>query len=212
MTSTTLIIQPVIHHPQVEIEPPELFLREVSNRERVQLLDKTVRSWKNISMDRLGNIRQDPVLFPKDRETVESYKDLLGMFNMFEDNGTNKRIQVVQDKSERIQGVCTFTINRGSLYINQLFTAPWNLKMHAPNDEEYAGCTKRGVGTILIANCYMIAQERRLKRLELKPLDGSLTYYTDVIKMEEDKEEKTLFYTVIDIGLPKGLQTQLDRA
>jgi len=163
-------------------------------------------------MDRLGNIRQDPDLFPKDRETVESYKDLLGMFNMFEDNGTNKRIQILQDSSERIQGVCTFTINRESLYINQLFTAPWNLKMHAANDEEYAGYTKRGVGTILLANCYKIAQERRLKRLDLKPLDGSLTYYTDVIKMKEDEEEKTLFYTVTDIGLPKGLQTQLDRA
>lgn len=189
----------------------KLSVYDATPEERATSVNKTVKAWKDLSMDRLGNIRRNRELYPIDREAVDNYKEVLSMFQVFEDNGQSKKIRILKDETGITQGICSFTVKENSIYVNQLFTAPWNLKMHASNEENYEGLVTRGVGTILLADCYTEAQQKGLKRLELTPLGTSSSYYTDVIGMEKSEKDEILYYSVTDIGKPEKLSAQLAR-
>jgi hypothetical protein len=69
------------------------------------------------------------------------------------------------------------SFSKRSLLVGFLVTAPWNLKMHAPNDEETQTLVTPGSGSVLLKSMIEKAFFTKCEFLYLKPLTGSLGFY-----------------------------------
>lgn len=140
----------------------------------------------------------------EDRDTVEQY---IKIIRLYEDGldpiikkakGTaNKVLRVAQDGDRNIQAMTGFTVDADQIYLNLIVTAPWNLRMHAPNMEEHKALATKGGGTTLMRSVYQSAQALGKEKLSLKPMDGSYTYYNERLKMEDDPDG-SCFYRVTE--------------
>jgi hypothetical protein len=113
---------------------------------------------------------------------------------------------VVQDTDRNIQAMITYTTREKSLFVNLIVTAPWNLKMHAPNMDEHKDMVTKGGGTSLIASVYETAQQQGKEKIHLKPMNGSYTYYKNHLKKTEDKPE---FFFPVSAEVPESLKSSI---
>jgi hypothetical protein len=188
---------------------------------------KTLKAWKAYIHERMGHSRvalsEDPdndllkAQLASDRKTTHDYLELISHIELAVNEKIMKpaassgsvpsQFRVVLDADMNIQGISTSGISESALKIDMLMTAPWNLKMHGNNDEEHAHLVKKGVGTFLIHSLYLSGQERSLERLCLKPLEGSVTFYRDHLKMSYHEPTDTFYYMIEPDDIPDPLKS-----
>lgn len=173
-------------------------------------LDKILRIWKNYAHDRMASIRSrlaeapaDELLrrqLSEDRTTVDSYVDLINRVQLHLHRGdaapSNTYVHAIVDRREILQAVGLAIKDETTLKVHLLITAPWNLKLNSSNEEEVLPLVIKGGGTAVIRSFCDLAQEQKLSRLSLKPLDGSLTFYRDHLKMDYDEDSGVFYYVL----------------
>ncbi|MBS0604191.1 MAG: hypothetical protein JSS60_04025 [Verrucomicrobia bacterium] len=181
---------------------------------------KTLKTWKEIAYDRLGTMRaaasQNPSdelakkLFNEDRQKVVQYEEIVKLFDQGldsiitkTDESSKKIFRVVRDQDRNIQAMSIFTVSDSGVFLNLVLTAPWNLRMHASNQDIHLTLVSKGGGTTLIRSGYETAQQLGKEELRLKPMDGSYTYYKERLGMIEDPNGD-FFYPVTE-KLPEQL-------
>jgi len=204
----------------------KLEIYEIEDKD-VKAINTTLKAWKEILMDRVGNMRQlhstentseTKKKLQEDLEAAESYKELVSRFDtlfseVFKKNGKSEKgtvsFKALRDQDNNIQALCSLSIKENHVYLGHIFSAPWNLKMNASINEEHKPLVTKGCGTLLIANCYQEAQKWEKAELRLKPLSNSYTYYKDYLGMNEDSQNDEFFYTVNPFKIPEILTKRL---
>lgn len=88
-------------------------------------------------------------------------------------------LQVCSDKN-RIQSISVAHINKDGLYVNNLLSAPWNIKMNGKIPEEYLSFVTKGAGKTSLLSLYKLAREKQSKILYLTPSKASFGFYKHV--------------------------------
>lgn len=182
----------------------------------IERVAATLKEWRAVVMERLGETRglRNADLLAKDMQLVDNYRELVfyisaGLESISTRNGRTPNgeltIKYLLDMTGRVQAIALARINReeGLLYLSNIITAPWNLKMGSPIPAEYQSFRTEGAGTTLMTSLFRLAQRESLRRFALKPLDGSYGFYKDKLGMEETPENEC-FYAVT-AAVPEGL-------
>lgn len=196
----------------------------------VKQFKTTARNWKQIFEDRVSLLRiaiqqetneeEQKSLrekLSKDLEFKKGYSELLNQFSNCVEKlqSKNRKIVALTGKDNLIQGFCDFELKETLekvqyVYVHTLFTAPWNLKLHAQVPETHAGLVVKGVGGKLLTEAYKYGQEQGAVELQLKPLGISESYYRDRLKMQEKEDTSSsggiLFTMPIGSTIPAELQ------
>jgi hypothetical protein len=197
-----------------------------------------VATWVDIASDRLGQHRikrqnqgdsksaPDKALetiFEDDKQYFNSYKTLAGLVkDDIRDTVANKtniqrRILVLTDEQSRIQAIATVYVESQRLFVNTLMSAAWNIPMHAEIASEHKPLKVAGAGTTLMNLIYTMAQSYEKPAIQLKPLNGSFSYYQKLGMSSgfvDDGKEKAFLCTlqVQKESMPESLKGKTSAA
>lgn len=195
------------------------------NEKTLATFKKLTRTWDDIAADRTGKIRQlyleKPTKEIKDKELedVQSVKVYKLPTSMFRDDigkmtskSKNKeeeeyKLLILSDKNNQVQAMGSIAIRSDEIYINTLFTAPWNLEMHGCIEEDHKSLVTRGAGTAFIRATYELAQKNNKSQITLKPTNQSQGFYQKMgMTFNEEGLKKFHFkYDVNQFSIPKKL-------
>lgn len=161
---------------------------------------KTLRDWKDIIFDRLGNCREkfstkDQKKVQDDLESVSQYKELLGTATEYLNNFINKKQEstvrkiLYITKDTHLQAIACVSLT-DHLYLNILISAPWNIRLNGEVQEVHKSLYCKGSGTALMLGIYKLAQKFELPKIKLTPLAGSHSFYKNQIGMDEVEAPK----------------------
>lgn len=201
-----------------------LEVRDITDSKSLSTIGKTVKIWKELVMDRVGESRgkdnrekteDSHRKRESDEKAASDFKELLEMFNSIlkiKKPDDENIVKVLQDQDGNIQGMCSAKLEEGSIYVRHLFAAPWNLKMHGAIEESHQSLVTQGVGTILLASLHREGLEQKKGMLTLKPLTGSVTYYRDYLKMQHDASTDRFSYPIAETReFPEPLRVALSK-
>ena len=97
--------------------------------------------------------------------------------------------------AESVEGILTGSVVEENIHVGCLITAPWNLRMVAPNIEGKTATP--GIGRALMQAAYGRAQEVGAPKVCLSPLRGSVEFYRK-IGMEEDETTGEMAFPVTE--------------
>ena len=178
------------------------------------------RAWETNAFDRIATLRSrleaEPDLrddFNKDKKTVEDYKDILqGILNAADSRlqgDLSKSLRVIR-KDVMVQAIAAFYLEKiahkilfgedhetaevevDACYIGTLATAPWNLTLNSPVDDDSMHLITKGAGTVLLLSLIKDAFFKGSSFLFLKPLEGSESFYA-YLQMKLSKDETYYF-------------------
>jgi hypothetical protein len=207
--------------PQVRVQFHHLVVSrsQILSPEQRQVLNATKRtlsSWVEIASDRLGEHRkklQNVVqlqagineAFESDKQYFTSYKNVASLaredINAVLENKADKHrhVLVLSDSNRRVQAIATIFVEQQRVYINTLLSASWNIPMIADIAPVHRELKVKGAGTTLMNLIYKIAQTENKPKIELKPLNGSVTFYQQLGMQQSWKSEGAevaLFFTL----------------
>ncbi len=206
-----------------------------SNEKVLKTFLSLCKQWEAIAQERLAQTRSlraqnlaSQADVEQDKSAIDSYKVPLKMFK--EDLNTLIKAQEAQkktkalaqpsseasnevfiislnDQNNQTQALASIVIKANEVYLNTLFTAPWNYAMKGANQEEHKALITKGAGSTLLAGVYTIAQKQNKPVLSLKPTKSSKPYYEKMGMnfIERDNQEFLFIYTVDDKKLPNAL-------
>lgn len=202
-----------------------LEVRDVTDIKELKILQKTLKIWEETAEDRLAesqayyakiNTEEAEKKQEDDEIAVVGFKVVTDLIrSSIQDRIDNTSqidiVKVAIDEDNNIQGMCSAIFDSDEIYVCELVTAPWNLKMHGKVGEVYESRVMKGVGTALLSSLYREGLNRSIASLRLHALSGAITYYRDYLQMERDSENPEDFtYSISEIGeFPKGLQKAL---
>lgn len=179
-----------------------------------------LKAWRLNAYDRIGPLRVQAqadlafkAKFDADKKTVDDYKEILsGILDVTEKKiagEPNKNIRVIR-REEIVQSIAAFYSDRvahkllidadediadlevDACYVGTLATAPWNLALNSPVDDDSGHLITKGSGSILLLSLVKDAFFRGCAYLYLKPLEGSVSFYS-YLQMKLTADE-TYFY------------------
>lgn len=208
-----------------------LKVRDVTEERDLDFVRKIAFSWKEIAQNLLQEslqsfqesldyydldgkeceqINQDEILVYGFQNLIDSFSYHAGqqLLGFRED-----RIKVITDQDQSIQGVCRAELQE-EIYVQELFTAPWNLRFLTQGTQSYSYHATKGVGAILLASLYKDGHKLGKRDLRLLSLGSSVAYYQDHLKMQQDLRNPRHFsYPISQTGeLPFSLKTVLRRS
>ena len=192
-----------IHFIPVLDKPPSIEALEIKTKESLEHVKNTIKIWKEAIETRLGisRIHKDESKerlkkFEEDCNTRSQYKDVICFLQSRIDQKlkttTSKKQEILALRiNDHIQAIAAFDIKENELYLANLASAPWNIRMHASVPPEYKDSIFKGGGKLLVLKCYQIASKLKKRELTLQPLDGSFSFYSSIgmIPRETSKEE-----------------------
>lgn len=104
-------------------------------------------------------------------------------------------VQICLDQDKRVQSIGIAHFNNGELYINNLLSAPWNIKMNGKVPEEYLSAITAGAGKTLVRSMYVVAQQKKANILLLTPSKASYGFYNH-LGMTFDSKMSQFFFPV----------------
>jgi hypothetical protein len=200
---------------------------------------KTIKAWKEYVEDRVGHTRSVLSLFneehqgeldqaaeqqkislqkkvAEDLKAKNEYREVIDRISTdveaIAKKASKVMVRVLLDNKQNIQAMASYSLKDSCLYVNLLATAPSNLRLHGRNAETHQPF--KGGGTIILHSLYATAQQKRLPRLVLSPLDGSFTFYQHIgMKVESIPEEKKehFYFDVQEDRLPTEFEKQFNR-
>lgn len=207
--------------PRPELSTEPVFIIHDLEIDERRAAKKTVKVWREYVYERLGKSRiavagapGDEALKVKledDRLTVKNYTMVADLAADSITKPTHT-IRIVSDtSSSQVQGIGSFSVADKEMEVQDLLTAPWNLPMHADNEESHKPLAVRGAGTVLMHSFYTTAQEMELSELGLKPSSDAVPYYSK-IGMVWDEKRMRFCYPVEKDRVPTKLQAVLERS
>jgi hypothetical protein len=189
-------------------------------KDLAKVIKNQLREWQSVAYTRIALLRQKITASPNEVRpqlqeqlahdmliTDEGYTQLrqfvaLHLDELAKEANCPRKIVVLTDSSQQMQGVLSVTINTDYVYVNTLLSGPWNnSSMNSPLPLEYKPLVKRGVGKVLMTESYKIAQTYQKSRIELLPLADSESFYQHI-----GMEKRGSPY-VLDVSpyIPKGI-------
>lgn len=204
---------------------PEQEDSEGTLRKMSRLFASTLNDWKTILSDRIGSIRVAMQREGCDREKLRQdleddlhmQKNYFLLISMCKENlrtppPPTRKIIALTDEHRLIQGFCDCELLETServkfVFIHTLFTAPWNLRIHAPVPETHAHMVRPGVGLSLFRHVYSSAQVLGAEYVRLRPNSNSVSFYRDRLRMGSVPDEKggIVFSMPVQPSLPREL-------
>lgn len=184
-----------------------------------------LKAWRLNAYNRIAPLRaqaqSDLVIkgkFDADKKTVDDYKDILsGILDITEKKiagEPNKNIRVIR-REEIVQAIAAFYTDKvahkvlidadeeiadvevDAYYVGTLATAPWNLALNSPVDEDAHHLITKGSGSVLLLSLIKDAFFSRCAYLYLKPIEGSVPFYS-YLQMKLSTDE---MYFYLDLKL-----------
>lgn len=216
----------LVPHRYDFVSLPEREDSEGTLRKTNRLFTSTMNDWKTILSDRIGSIRialqqegSDRAKLNEDlADDLHMQKNYFLLLSMCKETLRNppsptRKIIALTDEHRLIQGFCDCELLETServkfVFIHTLFTAPWNLKIHAPVPETHAPLVTQGVGLSLFRHVYSLAQAQEAAYVRLRPNSNSVSFYRDRLRMGQVPDEKggIVFSMPVLPSLPRELQ------
>ena len=95
---------------------------------------------------------------------------------------TVRHVRALVDQEGLIHCVATYSVDPvHGIYVDELLSNGANVKMHSPaSDDGFTIKPVKGVGRALMQSLFDLAQKEGLPKVYLKPLTGSLPFYTQI--------------------------------
>ncbi len=179
-----------------------------------QAANKALDVWTEVMISRTQTSQQtlnaESIELTNDLAIASNYQELIKSFkgHLQGIQKDKKRvIMLLSDESQRIQSLCSLQEKMDKIEVDVLLSAPWNVTMNSQNSAEHKQIAVKGAGTCMMRQIYELAQQKRKKTVELRPIDSARAFYEQVLKMKVASNEKILYFDVDQDKVPEKLKS-----
>lgn len=184
-------------------------INQVTDQSGIENVKKTMQEWSEAMSGRVAFSRRrkdasDAAMqqFTDDNAQFKSYRQVMSYLKEGinalkkekkeqKSNSEPTEIQILTARcSDIIQAIACIKITTNDLHLTSLFSAPWNVKMHAPIDALHQSLVVKGAGSFVMEHLYALAQSRGLSQISLTPTGSASSFYEKIgMQFDEDRQQ-----------------------
>jgi len=179
-------------------------IQDLTTQQDLKGVKKAIRAWRNIVSDRAGataSALQECGMESKEEWRIKKAEDLQMKADYFDmvtrvdisldkllsppkdpKDLTAQHVRALVDQDGITHCVVTYSVDPvHGIYVDELLSNGANVKMHSSlSDDGFTMKPVKGVGRALMQSLFDLAEEESLPQVYLKPLTGSLPFYTQI--------------------------------